>query len=379
MRGSERPADTPRRILIIKPSSLGDIVHALPVLAALRRRFPAAHIAWMVNTQFAPLLDGIAELDEIIPFDRRGYGRMHRSRGMFVGFWRFALGLRRRRFDLVVDLQGLFRSGFLAWFSGARRRVGFAGTREMASGFYTQRVNCPADVTHAVDRNRRVAAAVVGTAVAAEFPLSVRVEEQTRARALVAEVAGRRVERFVAVIPGARWETKQWPAEKFAAVIDLLHARGGPPAVLLGSPDEAATVERVSAATEAPTVNLVGRTTLRELAAVLSCSAAVVCNDSGPMHIAAALDVPTVALFGPTDPARCGPYSPAARVVRTGVACSPCYISRLAACPYELRCLRELDAGQVVDAVHGLGRRAAGGQTCAGRAPESPTASPHVR
>ena len=115
-----------KRILIIKPSSLGDVVHALPVLAALREAYPRAHIAWLVGVTFAPLLEGHPLLDEVIPFDRRRFGRMLQSPRILVEFMRFLADLRRRRFDLVVDLQGLIRSGFMAWASGAPYRIGFA-------------------------------------------------------------------------------------------------------------------------------------------------------------------------------------------------------------------------------------------------------------
>jgi heptosyltransferase-1 len=267
----------------------------------------------------------VAELDELIPFDRSGYGRMHRSVGMFTSFWQFVRELRGRRFDLVIDLQGLFRSGFIALGTGAGRRIGFADGREFAPLFYTRRVVCPRGPVHAVDRNLRVAAALGLPVDRPRFPLGLRPTELEEARALVAATAGQPLPRFLAVVPGARWVTKLWRPERIAAVLDRLHDAGAPPAVLLGAPDEREIAGRVSAAARAPLVDLVGRTSLRQLTAVLNLAEAVLCHDSGPMHIAAALHRPTVALFGPTDPRRCGPYSPVARVVQTAIDCSPCY------------------------------------------------------
>ena len=142
-----------RRILIIKPSSLGDVVHALPVLHGLRQRYPHARISWLISTSCMGLIEGHPELDEIIPFDRRRYGKVGRSWSVTREFTRFALDLRARQFDLVLDLQGLFRSGFFAWISGAGVRMGFTSTREFGWIFHSHRVYVPPRDMHAVDIN----------------------------------------------------------------------------------------------------------------------------------------------------------------------------------------------------------------------------------
>lgn len=346
-------ADTsPRRILIIKPSSLGDIVHTLPVLALLRETWPQAHIAWLVGSAFAPLLDGHPLLDEVIVFDRRRFGRLLQSRRILADFGRFVWQLRRRRFDLVIDLQGLVRSGFLAWASGAPRRVGFARARELAPLFYSQRVACPPDATHAVDKNLHLAKALcprLGVGGVASFPLGLRHEELAAARRLLADSAGRPLDTFIVLLPGARWESKRWPADRFAALIDRVHAEGLPPVVLAGGPDDRTLAEQIASACAAPATNLVGRTTLRELSALLALSALVICQDSGPMHIAAALNKPLVALFGPTNPSRTGPHSPAARVVALPLDCAPCYRRQ---CPLgHHACLKRLEVDAVLAAL----------------------------
>lgn len=343
---------TPQRILIIKPSSLGDVVHALPVLAVLRRAYPGAHIAWLVNKRFAPLLEGHPLLDEVIRFDRSRFGRMWRSPRVFLDFWRFVADVRRRRFDLVIDLQGLIRSGLLSLFSGARRRLGFAEAREGAWLCYSQRVRCPASAQHAVDKNLALAEALGLRVEEPEFPLGLRPTERAEAQMLLSEAAGESVEAFTAVIPGARWETKRWLAERIAALIDRIHADGLPRCVLLGAPADCEFAGRVVAACQSGAVNLVGRTTLRQLAALLDLADRVVCHDSGPMHLAAALDKPTVAIFGPTNPAQTGPYSQAAAVVTHPVGCAPCY-RRM--CPYGHHdCMRQLDVETVFARVQAL-------------------------
>jgi lipopolysaccharide heptosyltransferase I len=366
------PGD-PARILLIKPSSLGDVVHALPVLAGLRRRFPAAHIAWLIGSSFAPLLDGHPLLDEVIPFDRRRYGRMGYDPRASLAFWRFVWELRGRRFDWVIDLQGLIRSGLISWFSGARRRVGFSHARECGWLFYSNRVRThdpDRPDRHAVEHNLALARAIDLPVDPPEFPLAIRPAELASAQGLLAAAAGREVPRFTAVLPGARWESKLWPAAHFSRVIDALHEPDFP-CVLLGGPDERERNASIAGACARPPLDLTGRTSLRQLAALLSLAARVVCGDSGPMHIAAALRRPIVAVFGPTSPDRTGPYeyeppigntgaaAPAVRlaqVVRHAVPCAPCYRKT---CPLgHHACLRELRPEEVVVRVRELPRAA---------------------
>lgn len=338
-----------QRILIIKPSSLGDIVHALPVLAGLRAAYPDAHIAWLAGLSFAPLLEGHPLLDEVIPFDRRRYGQMLQSPRILTDFLRFVRQLRRRRFDLVLDLQGLARSGFLSLASGARRRVGFAHARELACVFYSHRVRCERTDQHAVDKNLRLARTLGLPVDPPIFPLGLRSEELAAAGQLIGEAAGRPLDRFTAVVPGARWETKRWPAGRLAELIDRMHTEGLPPSVILGAPADQAFANQVASACRAPLVNLVGRTSLRDLSAAIALADLIVCHDSGPMHLAAALGKPLVAIFGPTNPARTGPYSDAAQVVSLPLPCAPCYRRE---CPLGHQdCLRKLDVDTVLSKV----------------------------
>lgn len=362
----------PSRILIIKPSSLGDLVHALPVLAALREAHPKAHIAWLVNEELADLLEGHPLLDDVIRFDRRRFGRMWRSPRILIDFLQFVGEIRRERFDLVVDLQGLIRSAFLAYASGARQRVGFRTAREFSWLFYSKRVRCPQDVRHAVDRNLLIAASLGIDVDEPRFPLGLRTEELIAAREMLQQSARRAGiaiplptdprstpfsagrgggdESFTAVLPGARWVTKQWKPQRVAALIDRMAAAGMPPCVLLGGPDDRAYAERVFADCETTFVDLVGRTTLRELTAIIALAGRVVSCDSGPMHIAAALNKPLTAIFGPTDPARCGPYSPAARVVHGDVDCLSCY---LRTCSHH-SCMEYLQVDRVLEEIRRL-------------------------
>jgi heptosyltransferase-1 len=332
------------RILIIKPSSLGDIVDALPVLAELRRAYPRAHIAWLTNTEYAGLLDGHPYLDEVIPFDRRRFGRLWRQPAIVADLARVVAFVRGHEFDLVLDLQGLLRSALLSWVSGARVRVGFADARELAPLFYTHRVRCPPGVRHAVDRNLSVVRTLGIAPGPAHFELGLRPEEREAARRMLAAAAGRPLAHFCALLPGARWESKRWPARRWAELIGLLQQEGHE-CVLLGAPEDRAIGHQIQRECAAAVVSLVGCTTLRQLAALLDLAQCVICQDSGPMHIAAALGRPVLALFGPTSAMRTGPYGPLARVVSRPIECAPCY-RRI--CPLKHQaCLKELTAAQV--------------------------------
>jgi heptosyltransferase-1 len=343
-----------RRILLIKPSSLGDVTHALPVLAGLRRRYPRAHIAWLVSVTCRDLIDGHPDLDEVIPFDRRRYGRLLQCPRIAREFLGFAYGLWRRRFDLVVDLQGLFRSGFLAWATRADVRIGFGTARELAWAFYTHRVAAADPDEHAAVRNYRVAPMLGFGHVPMTIELSVPQAAKERARALLASHGIGAETPFAAMATGARWETKVWPADRMARVADHLYREHGLTVVLVGGADEEGPCEAVASATRAPTANLAGKTTIADVMAIIDRASILISNDSGPMHIAAALDRPVVAVFGPTNPNRTGPYSTRSRVVRRELACSPCYLRKRSACPYDHRCMQELAVEAVLPRVDAL-------------------------
>lgn len=343
-----------RRILLIKPSSLGDVVHALPVLHGLRRRYPHARIAWLIAVGCRELLEGHPQIDELIPFDRKRYGQMTRSVRATAAFVEFVSGLRARRFDLVVDLQGLFRSGFLAMATGAPVRIGFARAREFAGLFYSHRIEAGPRDEHAVPRNYRVSRLLGFRDVPIDMTLPVDARARASVDGLLAEHGVSPHERIAVMTPGARWETKVWPAAHFAAVADHLRRAHGLRVVLTGGPAEAADCQAVMAAAREPVVNLCGRSSLSELVALIDRSALLVSNDSGPMHIAAARHRPVIGVFGPTSAARTGPYSPHARVVRRGLPCSPCFLRRRVQCPHGHACLQDLGPAPVNEAADAL-------------------------
>ncbi len=318
------------KILVIKPSSLGDVVHALPAVGWLRTRFPEAAISWLVNEEYAELVAMCPDVDEVIPFRRKRWGRV-RHAGEFMTFLR---GLRRRKFDLVVDFQGLFRSGFIGFCTRAPRRIGFADGREGAPRFCTERVRVPAEIRHAVDRNLFLVRHGLGGAAEsatfipglASFPALKPSPEAVRAAAgRLSAVAG--AFPLVAVAPCARWESKTWPPEFFAAVLELLAKQfPGMRCWLLGGREQRGVGDRIVALSpSARPLNWMGETGLGELLELLRASHVVITNDSGPMHLAAAVGLPAAALFGPTSPQRTGPYGTRCSVLAGCCARGPCF------------------------------------------------------
>ena len=309
-----------RSILIIKPSSLGDIVHALPTARALRRLWPSASLSWLVKQRWAEVLDGNPDLDHVLAVD------------LSIGGWPQTIrALRADRFDLVVDLQGLLRSGVLGWLSGARHRVGFSNGREGSPWFYTHTTPVPDLSVHAVERYLLLArslGAATDPLSSASFPLPDDPAANTRIAALLATEGIPAGASFVALNAAARWDTKRWPAESFAHVADRLQQSGAWRVVLIGSHDEEAVGRQVQGHMRTQPIDLVGKTTLKELISLLRRVRVLITNDSGPMHLAAALGTPVVAMFGPTDPIRTGPYGAGHEVLRAGIPCSPCFSRR---------------------------------------------------
>ncbi len=340
-----------RRILIIKPSSFGDVIHALPVLNGLRSRYPQARISWLVANSCAGLLEAHPGLDEIIRFDRKRYGLLGRNPWASLEFAQFLQALRAHRFDLVVDLQGLFRSGFLAAASGARHRIGFANAREFGWMFYNHRVPVSDPEMHAVERNYLFGRYLGFADVPIRFDLPVRPDARANVRGLLARCGVAAHEGYIVVGPGTRWETKQWPAEHFAAAISRISAEHGLPVVLTGMSDERAVAQTVASRASGRVVNLAGETSLQDVIALIDGARAVLMHDSGPMHLATALNKPLVAIYGPTSPARTGPYGRGETIARLDLPCSPCYLKKVADCPHQHRCMRDLSPETVAEQV----------------------------
>lgn len=343
-----------KRLLLVKPSSLGDVVHAVATAWALKERWPGLHLSWLVNSNLESLVKPLGCVDATIPFER------NRFKGLMAPLTKqgelrsFTGTLRAGRFDAVLDLQGLFRSGLFSWLTRAPIRVGDREAREGAWLFYTDRVSTPEQPVHARERYAALAA-VFGAATPTRQDLDVSETERESARALLRE-AGFDEGPLVAVCPGARWESKIYP--QFAAVLDQLAEHGVKQTVLIGGSDLVDICDKIVAGcSKARPVSLAGKTSLRTLAALLDISELLVTCDSGPMHMAAAQGTPTLAVFGSTDPVRTGPYGQLQNVVRGECEIMPCLKRH---CPgMGMKCMRDMSPGRVAEKALALLRQTA--------------------
>ena len=294
--------EEPRRILIIKPSALGDIVLALPALSALKRSFPEARIMWLVRPEFAPLLEGHPYISDVILFDRRRLSKWWCSPDSFQSLRSLIKQLKAGEFDLVFDFQGLFRTGYFSWVTGCKRRFGNAQGRELAHLFYTDKISQDASSIHLVDYYLKMVAAAGAQQGRPEFKFT---EDTTAAETVDKLLKSQGVSGGYAVlVPGAAQVNKRWPIERFAELAGRIGERFGLSIVVTGSQGEREYIEAIGKRA----INLAGKTSVRELVPLMKGASLVVSNDTGPGHIAAAAGVPMVMIFGPTNPARVCPY-----------------------------------------------------------------------
>jgi len=346
-----------KRILILKPSSLGDVVNALPFLGSLRRRYPDRYIAWLVEEEAAGVLLGHPLLDRVIVSGRRRWGREAlaplRWPSAFREIGALVAQLREGRYDLVVDLQGLLKSALMLLVAGARFRVGLADAREGSQRALTHLVPVPSAPMHAVDRYLEAARFLGADPSPKTFIFPSGPEDEAKAEALLAEAGVRPGDRVVALNPRARWPTKLWEEDRFARVGEMLARRCRARILVTGSLSDLPLARRLAARMDPAPFLVTGRTDLRVLIALLKQIDVFVTLDSGPMHLPAALGTPLVALFGPTDPRLNGPYGAGGTILRVPLPCSPC-LKRRCQIQDDRLCMRSISEEDVADAASAI-------------------------
>lgn len=322
-----------RRIALIKPSALGDIIHSLPVLTAVRQRYPLASITWIVNRAYEGVLRGHPDLDATLAFDRGA--SQHGVLSAFKSYAAFWKQLRAEAFDLVIDLQGLLRSALMTAACGAPRRVGLSTAREGATWFYTDVVRvADFNAIHAVDRYWLVAEALGAGEALKQFHVPV----QGMERVWALEQLHRLPKPWLALAVGSRWMTKRWPPQAFAQLARQAQDRFGGSVIFVGSSEDVPLSQATAAELKGPMLDLTGKTTLPRLSALLSLVEVMIANDTGPLHLAAALGRPVVAPYTCTSVRLNGPYGAERGAVETRVWCQGSYIKRCA----RLDCMRDL-------------------------------------
>ena len=325
------------RILLVRLSAIGDCLFCTPVVEALRNSFPDAHIGWVVHPHCAPVISGNPFIDVVHQLPR------HRLLNRLPGISR---ELRAQRYDIAVDMQGLFKSALVARFSGARRRLGPDRSLERTQLLYTERIPFDEQV-HIIPRYLGFA-----TAIGAKWDTEPKMlmpfgdKERDHVRNLMTELGLSPSQPLVAINPATSRPIKDWPPSKFAELADKLKARYGVVIALTGSPADQALCDHIMSLMKTSAVNVAGRTSLNELAAFLSFTRLFVGGDTGPVHIAQAAGTRVLAIFGPTDPKVLGPRGSEHDVAYLNLDCSPC---RHKVCPIGHPCLLQMSVDMVAE------------------------------
>ncbi|MGV3773163.1 MAG: glycosyltransferase family 9 protein [Verrucomicrobiales bacterium] len=329
------------KILILKPSSLGDVVQALPVLRLIKKWKPEARAFWWISAPLGPLLEGDPDLEGLFYFRRQGW----RHPEYWFGFADEIRRMRSIHFDWVIDLQSLARSGMVAWLANGATTIGLHDDREGAAGFYDLAIPRPSYQTHAVDWYLQT---LKRLQVPTDGPFEWLPRRPTVAHKVEQESAS--FEKIVILNPGARWENKRWPIGYYKTLAAEFLKLPGVGIAALGSGNEASFGKEIATVDPKRILDLTGKTSLPEMVEWIRRSNLMVSNDTGPMHIAAALQVPLVPLFGPTTPARTGPYGQISESIqRVDLACVPCMKSTCHN-PIALECLTSISPLQVFEA-----------------------------
>lgn len=284
------------RFLVVRLSSLGDIVHTFPAVAGLRESFPKSEIVWLTHPRWQALVESSQLATEIWTAENRSLASIREVLGR----------IRKKQFSAAIDYQGLWKSAALPFLGGVRRRIGFSSQSVREFGvplLYTERVQCSA--THIADQNGELSLRAGARNAGAPFTLAV---SSIQGSFVLQLLRGFSIDRYIVLTPGGGWRSKCWPADRYGALCDKIHDRLGLRCVLNYGPGEEDLIASVKAASgNAGPIAYNG--SLGQLMALLSNAVCIVAGDTGPLHLAVALGTPAVALFGPTDPARNGPYS----------------------------------------------------------------------
>ncbi|OGV69963.1 MAG: hypothetical protein A2283_08115 [Lentisphaerae bacterium RIFOXYA12_FULL_48_11] len=293
------------KILVIKLSSIGDIFHALPAVHSLKENL-GANIDWVVHREYMDVIKCFPDVQRVIPFFRDSF---------FSNFALFLRELRREEYDYIIDLQGLLKSAMVAYLARGKEIIGPSFHREGAGIIYSRIAGQRNKHRHAVDECMDVAELLCDKSTVplkVEFPVQFPESKITGGHPKVA------------MLPVSRWETKNWPAKCYVEVIRRLKTLKEIEFFLIGGPDDRAVCEGIIRDAGAG-VNMAGKLSLIETGSLLKEMDLLIANDSGPMHMAVALDVPVLAIYGPTDPVRTGPYGSLNRIAKTSLDCQPCF------------------------------------------------------
>jgi len=344
-------------ILIVKMSSVGDVIHTLPALSAIRKHYPDARIAWVVEEDASDLVAGHEAVDRVLISGLKrwvqgllGSGNLEDLKEMY----QFIGELRDTSYDLILDFHALLKSGVLVGLSKGKRKVGFGkGMEHMVQSyrFLNERVPAVSMEHHALLRGMMLLEALGIPSDEIVFDLPVHDQHRDAVRELLTRHGVTQDKRLVAIHPIAKWDTKLWDNEKFSALADRLINELGANVVFTGSQTDQDAIQEIISTMKGDAANLAGETNLLTLAAIYEEVEFVVCPDTGPMHLAAAVGTPVVALFGPTASWRTGPFGSGHQIIRADLECSPCFKRK---CKTK-ECMERISVEDVMDGIQKLG------------------------
>ena len=341
------------KILIVKLSSLGDVIHTMPVLLPLKQKFPDAHISWLVEEETSPLLMDHPLIDRVLVFPKNRWKRELAGVGGVVRclkeIVRFGKEVRAHRYDLVLDFQGLLKSGVFTGLARAVEKRGFAPARELSHLFLTHKVPYPSGPVHSIDRYRALVTSLGCPGNTAEFSVPIKHHHRTAVWAFLEKHHVDSSRPLILLHPATRWETKMWEDNKWASLADMLAGEHGAAIVFTGSMADKAMIDSIVNATKSRAVGSAGAFNLNELAFLQTQATVLVTPDSGPMHLAAGLGTPVVALFGPTDQRLTGPYGDGHTIITKEMDCRPCFKRQ---CTAQKACMTRIKPEEVCEAVH---------------------------
>jgi lipopolysaccharide heptosyltransferase I len=326
----------PKKILIIKPSSLGDIVHSLPFLNAVKNTFPFAEIHWVIAKGFEGLLENHPMVKRLWIINKDRWKSLKRIKETAIEFKSLFKELEYESYDVVIDLQGLLRSGILTYATRSPVRVGFKEAREGSRLFYTYKIKGGREI-HAVDRYLKIASAIGCETENISFPMPL-IKESENIKKLKENIVD-----YAVLVPGARWKTKRWLPANFGKLASILDIK----TIIVGSAGDAEIAKGIEFCSGGKALSIAGGTNIKELISIIRGARCVISNDSGPMHIAAAFGIPVVAIFGPTNPVRTGPYGRNHIIVKSDIECAPCYKKNC----NSIKCMNDVSVEKVYEAV----------------------------
>ena len=338
------------KILIVKLSSLGDVIQTLPVLSSLKRKFSDAHISWLIEEEIAELIKGHPLVDQVIISRKNALIRGLRSPQKWA--WvvregeRLFKEIRSCSYDLVIDFQGLLKSGILVGIAQGKRKIGFSPARESSHIFLSEKIPFPQTQLHAVDKYLSLMASLGCSGAGPDFFIPIHQTHRDRVLRFFQENKLSLDKPLILLHPGTRWETKLWEEKKWAELGDCLQEKNGAQVVFTGSTSDIPLISRITGMMRAPAISTAGKWGLNELAFLQKQADGIVIPDSGPMHLASAVGAPVVALFGPTDSTLTGPYGGSSRIIMKSFECQPCFKRKCSS----HQCMREITVQEVCEA-----------------------------